>query len=188
MNKWLREFLGGLLQQITASWFLSSTLGKTVVSAVGAFLLALWSGTYALPPPILVALAIVVFVAILDGLTLLSRRDAVTPLPTSLRLQFNAGNVMPLAIEERNIWRWYALAHVIRIVRQTATGQTTPETHKEWTLFLVFEKPIPVSQVRIDSGGAVLPAYEVKDFGPRHAIIAFGGDLAGFVLGVEILF
>jgi len=49
----------------------------------------------------------------------------------------------------------------------------------------VFDRPVAIRQFRIDGGGAVLPRYEVKDSSPRHAIIAFNGDLAGLVLHVQ---
>jgi len=87
-QKSIRDFLSGLLQQIVASWFVSSALGKAVISVIGAFLLALWTKAYAVPPPILVVLGLFVFVVILHGLTLLTRREeSAAPPPTYQRRQ-----------------------------------------------------------------------------------------------------
>lgn len=129
----------------------------------------------------LVAFGLFVFVVILHGLTLLTRRQGPTREPTFLRLQFNVGNVLPTAIEQGNIWRWYALAHAII----ENPGGPAERIHKVWTLYLLFDKPVAIRQFRIDASGAILPRHEVKDWSQRHAIIAFDGDLGGFVLNVQ---
>jgi len=48
-------------------------------------------------------------------------------------------------------------------------------------LFIIFNESIHLKQVKIDGGGMNLPIYEVKDSGPRHAIIVFNGDLSGII-------
>ena len=107
------------------------------------------------------------------------------PHATHLRLQFNVGNAIPFAIEQGNIWRWYALANIFQPI--DPSGKKKLEGIRVWTLFLVFDKPIAVKQFRIDGGGATLPIYEVKDSSQRHAVISFNGDLTSLVLHVQAL-
>jgi hypothetical protein len=102
------------------------------------------------------------------------------PIPTSLKLQFDYGDVAPHCINEKNIWRWYALAQILRVVGQD--GTVTPS--KFWLLFLVFNEAVDFKDIRISAGRSKLPLHEVKDSGPRHVFIYFDGNLEGLVLDV----
>jgi hypothetical protein len=51
---------------------------------------------------------------------------------------------------------------------------------------MMFNNPIPVRQVIIDSGGTTLPLHEVKDRGIRHLIINFSGEMANVVIQVNV--
>jgi hypothetical protein len=104
--------------------------------------------------------------------------------PTELRIQFNSGSTLPFALAQPNVWRWYALYNAT--IGIAPDGKQTLLS-KTWNLFLTFDKPIPVKQIRVDAGGAVLPTYEVKDFSNRSAVIAFSGDLAGVVMDVQVV-
>lgn len=102
---------------------------------------------------------------------------------TNLRLQFNApGTFQPVAIDDHNIWYWQGLANVF-----TYYDTKGKEGKKiSWTLFLVFDKPIAIKQLKIDSGGRTIPLYEVKSKSNRHVIIWFNDDLSGMVLSIEV--
>jgi len=102
-------------------------------------------------------------------------------IPTSLRLQFNAGNMVPTALNQTNIWRWFTLTTIIRGVDQKG------DTHEQrmLTIFVIFDAPISLKQIVLDAGGAALPVYEVKDSGPRHAIITLENAISGVVLEIR---
>jgi hypothetical protein len=87
-------------------------------------------------------------------------------------------------LEEPNIWRWYALYNAT--IGIAPDGKETL-LRKTWNVFITFDKPVPVKQIRVDAGGAALPTYEVKDFSTRPAVLAFSGDLAGVVVDVQIV-
>lgn len=107
------------------------------------------------------------------------------PPPTSIRIRFNEGNATPVAIESQNIWRWYALDNVFQPIDRETNKPKEPKV--VCNLFLVFEEPTRVAQVRIDATGAPLPPNEVKDRSERHVVVAFYGGLSRLVLNVQIL-
>jgi hypothetical protein len=99
-------------------------------------------------------------------------------IPTRLRIQFSGGNALPREIDQQNIWRWYAAAQL----RKGVSPDKPPvEFIVNWTLFLMFDRPVDLTQLRID-GGAQLPRHEVKDANARYAIIVFDGDMPSLVL------
>jgi hypothetical protein len=49
----------------------------------------------------------------------------------------------------------------------------------------VFDAPVSFKQIVLDPGGAALPIYEVKDTGPRHAIIVLQDAIPGIVLEIR---
>jgi len=55
-------------------------------------------------------------------------------IPTSIQLQFNAGNILPKALSTKNIWRWYSLLQVM--VAVDPAGQHPRQEHKLRTIFL----------------------------------------------------
>jgi hypothetical protein len=106
-------------------------------------------------------------------------------IPTSLKIQFNAGNVLPVGIETVNIWRWYTLVHIIRSVDPKGKKPTTE--HSMLTIFVMFDRPTAFKQLSLDAAGATLPHYEIKDCGPRHAIITMEAAIPGVVLSIKTL-
>jgi hypothetical protein len=129
------------------------------------------------------------FAAIAWGIIKFRNGESLTTIepagPTHIRLQFNLGNILPLALEQWNIWRWYVLKQVVITTDLNTSNQTTETIFT--TLFLVFDKPVFINQFRVDGGGASLPQFEVKDSGARHAIIVFSGGLAGLVLDIHVV-
>jgi hypothetical protein len=109
----------------------------------------------------------------------------IAPRTTGLRLQFNAGNAHPDLIDRENVWRWYALPFGIEGADKE--GKVIARIGRPWVIYVQFDKPTTVKGFKIDAGGATLPPYEVKDYGPRHAILAFADDLAGLVLTISVL-
>jgi hypothetical protein len=103
-----------------------------------------------------------------------------TAISTRLRLQFNAGSDIPTSLDMENIWRWYTLTHII-------VGKDRRGKQKEMrmvTIFIIFDKPVAFKQILLNSGGAALPRPEVKDSGPRHAVIVLGDAIPGVVLEI----
>jgi hypothetical protein len=102
-------------------------------------------------------------------------------LRTSAVIRFIAGNNNPEKIEVRNIWNWYALCNIVYVHEQ---GGAVREL-RTWSIFLVFDEPISAKQVLVESD-APLPVYEVKNYGPRHAVIAFSGDIPTTVIRIRV--
>lgn len=100
-----------------------------------------------------------------------------------LRLRFFGDARTPIQVQQANIWRWYSLAMIQRII--TADGQARDSAIT--TLFVMLDQPIhDITQVLVSSPDFNLPEHEVKDWGPRHAIIAFSGRLPDGELEVRI--
>jgi hypothetical protein len=51
----------------------------------------------------------------------------------------------------------------------------------------VFDRPVAIKQITFDGHGAALPLIEVKDRGPRHAVIVIAGDVGGAVLDINVI-
>ncbi len=108
-----------------------------------------------------------------------------SPVPTEIRLQFRDRDSSPLAIDNKNIWRWYTLQTVVKGI-DAKTGALN-EVGRNVTVFLIFDKPVKLTQFRIDGMGSTLPMYEVKDSSPRGAVIVFSGELTGKVVEIQVL-
>ena len=117
-------------------------------------------------------------------LEFIPKRQSLTSTATHIRLQFHGTNRDPSHLLGRNIWRWYVLRNVA-LTRQD-NGQVLHQVIAT-TLFLVFSEQISAKEVRVISSGQNLPHYEVKDYGPRHALVVFGGDVVWQVVDVEVL-
>jgi hypothetical protein len=111
------------------------------------------------------------------------------PIPTHLRLQFQPNSANPRNLLAENVWYWYALCNIFKTVEPPSelfkNGRTSE--HKFWSLFLVFDKPVAIKQITFDSHGAAMPLMEVKDKGPRHAVIVIAGDVGGAVLDINVV-
>jgi hypothetical protein len=104
---------------------------------------------------------------------------------TRLKLQFSGGDVLLIAIDQGNIWRWYALASVFK----GYDPETKPikEVGRTWSVFLIFDQPTNFKEIRIDGSGAALPTHEVKDSSVRGTVISFGGELSGVVVNMHLI-
>jgi hypothetical protein len=113
-----------------------------------------------------------------------AKKDLLAPSITEsrLRLHFRPENSVPGAEELLNIWRWYALQHIVNFLGpQGQRGES-----RAWTLFITLDKPMNVSQIRVESN-AKLPQYEVKDSDGRSAVIAFMGPITDAIVDVRFL-
>ena len=102
------------------------------------------------------------------------------PKETRLTLLFHGNNRTPTAIKVENIFRWYALQSVAHSAKD---GKITG---RAWTIFILFDIPVNPKGLSISSSIHNLPLHEVKDFGPRHAIIFFSADLPAGTLEFEV--
>jgi len=102
---------------------------------------------------------------------------------TLLSLRFSGGTETPLPEEVKNIYRWYTL-QFITIVPNANIGKENES--RIWTIFLVFDEEVNPKRLGISSEGFTMPRHEVKDFGPRHAIIVIGADLPAGVLNIKV--
>src|ERR1700739_4808256 len=62
---------------------------------------------------------------------------------TYLGLKFGPEGTTPTATELANIWRWYALASIVRFIQPNGQQKDI----KTWNLFMTFDKPVDVKQV-----------------------------------------
>jgi hypothetical protein len=110
-------------------------------------------------------------------------------IPTSVRLQFHPNSINPTNLHLENIWSWYALRHSF-IVHEGPSKQFKQGREiesRQWTIFLVFDKPVALKQILVNGNGANLPVVEVKDRGPRHAVIVIAGDIGGVILDINVV-
>jgi hypothetical protein len=110
--------------------------------------------------------------------TALQAAPALTSVPTLIRLKFSADqNKMPEMLEEKNIFRWYNLGYV------KASQSTMKAVQAFWTVYLTFDKPVPVKEILVKDASAL---YEVKDSSPRSAVITFYPMSEDTVVTIEV--
>jgi hypothetical protein len=100
---------------------------------------------------------------------------------TTLSLLFDGKGTIPTPVDQKNIFRWYALKNIVRFVNKETGAEHSIAI---WNVFLVFEHPVPLKFVRVSFSGD-LPQYEVKDSGGRHIVLAVMGDIPAGVLKLE---
>jgi hypothetical protein len=141
--------------------------------------------------PLVVMIILVVLNAGFAGVTVYSRQEMQSPasgIPTELHLEFHNGQ-QPHAVEKRNISHWDALnVEMAAEVRNPAGKLVGTQTKRVWIVFLVFDRPITVGEVRVRriEGAQLLTSYEVKDRTDRSAVIYFQGDIAQVTLAIEV--
>jgi hypothetical protein len=100
-----------------------------------------------------------------------------------LSLQFYADGRTPSSVRHVNVWRWYFLPLIRRsvdVIRNIETQETVYSI-----LFLTFDPEVSVSTLRVDAA-VQLPPWEIKEFNPRFAIIAFSGQIPACMLTVSV--
>ncbi len=111
------------------------------------------------------------------------------PIPTSVRLQFHPNSIIPTSVHVENIWYWYTLCNMF--TANEAPTKKNPSgnkiTLKICSVFIVFDKPVSVKQILVDGNGAVLPLVEVKNSGPRHAVITISGDVGSAIIDFKVV-
>jgi hypothetical protein len=157
-------------------------IDNVVPSQLGGMLTALanskpsWLGLFVL------GIGAVFAIARLRGLG----TNAPRSIPTSLRLQFNPNSLIPTCLDIHNIANWYSMRHSF-IVNELPTKKSQQGRQQEfrcWTIHIVFDRPITLRQVVVDTHGVQLPLLEVKDRSTRHAIILISGDIPAAVMDI----
>ncbi|HEX4183949.1 MAG TPA: hypothetical protein VHY34_11895 [Caulobacteraceae bacterium] len=100
--------------------------------------------------------------------------DDTAQVPRSeLQLHFYGDARFPAKLSADNIWRWYLLrvSNIAVVNGQLAQAESGP------IIFINFDKPIFVGTMTVESPDSTLPAYDVKEFNRRFAIISFSGPL-----------
>ncbi len=117
-------------------------------------------------------------------------RRSLTPkaIKTSLRLQFQPNSINVTCLHLDNIWSWYALRHSTFFVEPPSPQfpQGRQIESRQWSVFVVFDKPVALKQVVINTNGANLPMIAVRDRGPRHAVILIAGDIGAAILDIDV--
>ncbi len=98
-----------------------------------------------------------------------------------LTLQFYKGDVSPTEVSRQNILSWHALWRSPLLVKLMGQENKIVEElaiPKNWTIFLVFDRPSSVHQIIMQSIGGETPPYEVKWVTTICAIIITNSDIA----------
>ena len=101
---------------------------------------------------------------------------------TDLAIRFTPPSINPEKVSLHNIWYWYALCNIVNVHEQGGAIHQA----RSWSVFLVFNEPIGVKQVLVESD-APIPMAEVKSSGPRHAVVAFSGDIPATVVRIRVV-
>jgi hypothetical protein len=100
-----------------------------------------------------------------------------------LILEFYDNGSPPAALKYFNAWRWcfYPFG---QSVREQQTGNVVAEQHVG-VLVLSFDPLVMVSTLRVESK-TTIPIWEVKEFNPRFAVIAFLGKMPPCTITVHV--
>ena len=101
----------------------------------------------------------------------------------SLTLRFFGDMRAPERLAYDNVFRWYYLRNMIVVVEKITGKQ---ESHLIGNLFLTFENPVIIGTLTVTSPDMKLPTYEVKDFNPRSAVVAFTGEIPAGTLIMRV--
>ena len=91
----------------------------------------------------------------------------------SLQLFAPADGSVPREVQSENVHRWYWLVNQLSYIEKDTQQFVSKFVI---TLFILFENPVLVSNLYVSSSDAQLPRWEVKEFKPQFAIIAFMGQ------------
>jgi len=104
-------------------------------------------------------------------------------IPTSVRIQFKAGSHNAVTSASKNLRVIHAQRQGMELINaadgQSMGGKIT------WLIFLVFEKPLALGQLVIDSHGAPLPDYSVQASSPFHLAILIDGDMGNSLIEIR---
>jgi hypothetical protein len=103
-----------------------------------------------------------------------TRSDVALAEKSELRMHFYGDDREPTRISAVNIWRWYYLRNIF-IGIEKETGKQSKSIIS--TFFISFDRPTKVGTLTVRSSDFRIPAYEVKQFTNRFAIISFLGEL-----------
>lgn len=103
-------------------------------------------------------------------------------LRAELTFHFYGDTRNPKLLSSENLWRWYLLRN--QFVTVDAQGITYKRTISN--LFITFNTPVRIGTVEVSSPDSKLPAYEVKEFNNRFAIIVFQDELSSGTLNIRV--
>ncbi len=145
------------------------------------------SGNWNYIPLILITIAGLIF--LLKQFGIIQNKSILEAIPTNLRLQFHPNSINPINLYSENIANWYALCHIFTVVEPASKTfkQGRELVNKQWSIFLVFDKPVAIKQITVDGNGAKLPITEIKNSSSRHAVITVSDDIGGAVLDIKAI-
>jgi hypothetical protein len=127
----------------------------------------------------------ILLVGLAAGLIIADRRSVeVVADDAELWLHIYGDDRSPQRLSLTNVWRWYYLKQVIVEIDST-TGQQRGRRISS-TLFLTFDPMVRTGTLEVSSPDMRLPAYEVKDFSSRSAVIVFFDDLPSGTLQIRV--
>ena len=105
-------------------------------------------------------------------------------IPTSIRMQFQAGSVNAIQLANQNI----ASSHFERqqFNFYSDNGELVDQ-RTLWLGILLFKQPTHYGQIVVDAGNAVIPPYEVISQKHNFALIRFGGDIGNVAIEIRCI-
>lgn len=121
-------------------------------------------------------------------ITKLHRSATPKAIKTSLRLQFQPNSINVTCLHLENVWCWYAHRFSTAVIEPPSAqySQGRQIVVYQWSIFLVFDKPVALKQVLVNGNGANLPTTEVADRDPRHAVIVVSGDIGAAIVDIDV--
>lgn len=177
--------------------FTEATVSLIITSGITSFAITAWAATRRSAPDmtslgwLIVGVLLAFAIVILFGFAGWARQkwerndsaSLATPGSTLIRIQTYSDARLPTRRQQENVWRWYTMSNQIRGIDGAGVEVNLAF---QFILFLVFETPVAVGQILVSSPDMALPSHEVKDSGPRHAIIVFNGSVGAGEIEVRV--
>jgi hypothetical protein len=116
--------------------------------------------------------------------------EAPAEIQTSVRMQFFGDTRIPTEIHSANVKHWFVMWHpsaaISWIAPDTGAMVKGAEIPRTWTIFVLFERPVKVSEAVISFAGTGFPMHEVKNVSERHVIAHVSGDIPAGALEIYI--
>lgn len=104
--------------------------------------------------------------------------------PTSIRIQFQAGSQNVTQLGNENISEFYAdrAAFEFRGENGELLG-----TNVMWLCVLMFKRPTHYGQIIVDAGNARIPEYQIVKQKYDYAVVRFCGDIGNVALEIKTI-
>jgi hypothetical protein len=130
-----------------------------------------------------------------------SASSSAQPIPTSLRLQFNAAGEAPQEIDAQNVkWTFVRINEFIALQQASCPpnpltltnpascllpSPATATTAQNLLIFLSFSQPITAKKIKLDSHKAKIPEWDKTAQTETFAVLRFHGEPTNMILDIQ---